>query len=70
MVETRVIHASIVVDLRHARCDQCKVVLRDELATECPTCGAQFDAILTNHVGLDTGLKKKREEAGVSTYSR
>ncbi len=58
-------NATIVVDLRNSRCDQCKVALHDELATKCPVCGACFDAIVSNHVGLAARLQRKREQAGV-----
>ena len=63
-------HASIVVDIRHIRhirCDNCKVALHDEFATECPMCEASFDRIISNHVGLAKKLYDKREKAGVST---
>ncbi|MAV36280.1 MAG: hypothetical protein CMJ59_12580 [Planctomycetaceae bacterium] len=61
--------ASILVDFRNIRCDYCKVALHDELATECPTCGAQFDDIISNHVGLVQRLRSKRDEAGVKLSS-
>ena len=61
MKGARVENAAIVVDLRNSRCDQCKVALHDELATECPVCGAWFDAIVSNHVGLAARLQSKRE---------
>ena len=57
--------ASIVVDLRHMRCGNCKIALQDELATKCPVCGAVFDAISSNHVGLADKLRKKRQDADV-----
>ena len=57
--------ASILVDLRTIRCGNCKVALHDELAKECPACGASFDRITSNHVGLADKLRKKREEAGI-----
>lgn len=56
--------ASIVVDLRHIRCGNCKVTLDDELASSCPTCGALFDSIASNHVGLVDQLKRRRSAAG------
>ncbi len=58
--------ASILVDLVTRRCNNCKVALRDELAEKCPVCGASFDRISSNHVGLADELRKKREEAGIS----
>ncbi len=65
MAQKQVKHASIVVDLRNIRCDQCKVAIHDELATKCEVCGAEFDAIVSNHVGLAAKLYRKREQAGV-----
>ncbi len=56
--------ASIVVDLHRLRCDVCKVALHDELATVCPACGATFDSITSNHVGLAAQLEQRREAAG------
>jgi len=67
MTTTHVIHTSIVVDLRFNRCDYCKVALQDELATACPVCGAHFDSIVSNHVGLAAKLYKVRETAGVTS---
>lgn len=61
--------AAIVVDFRHVRCEFCKVELRSDLATECSVCGAEFNEIVTNHVGLDERLRRKRELAGVPTYT-
>ena len=57
--------ASIVVDLRHIRCGNCKIALHDELAVSCPACGAKFDSITSNHVGLAAKFEKRREAAGV-----
>ena len=57
--------ASIIVDMHNVRCDHCKVALRDDLSTECAACGARFDDILSNHVGLAERLRRKREAAGV-----
>jgi len=57
--------ASILVDLRTIRCGKCKVALHDELAEKCPVCGASFDRISSNHVGLADKLRKRREEAGI-----
>ena len=57
--------ASILVDLRTIRCGNCKVALNDELAAECPVCGASFDRIASNHVGLTDKLRTKREAAGI-----
>ncbi len=65
MTEKPVNTASLVVDLRNIRCDHCKVAIHNELATQCPMCGARFDSIVSNHVGLATKLEAKRAEAGV-----
>ena len=58
---------SIVADMRNIRCDLCKVAIHDDLATECATCGARFDAIISNHVGLAQKIYAKRAEAGVTS---
>jgi hypothetical protein len=55
--------ASIVVDWRHLRCSNCKVALHDELAETCPACGAKFDSVTSNHVGLAEKLEREREAA-------
>lgn len=65
MSEMKAKRATIVVDLHHSRCDLCKVALRDDLATECAVCGAHFELIVSNHVGLAGKLSRKRESAGV-----
>jgi hypothetical protein len=57
--------ASIIVDMRRNRCGNCKVSLSDALATKCGTCGALFDAISSNHVGLADKLRKERQHADV-----
>ena len=57
--------ASILVDLQTIRCGNCRVALHDELAEKCPVCGASFDRMTSNHVGLADKLRKKREEAGI-----
>ena len=66
MKKEHIPRASIIVDLRHCRCGGCKVSLRDELATECPTCGAEFDGISSNHVGLADKLRRRRQAADVT----
>ena len=53
--------ASIIVDLHHLRCRHCKVALHDELAKACPVCGAVFDSVMSNHVGLAERLRRRRE---------
>lgn len=57
--------ASIIVDFRNARCANCKVLLRDDLQEKCDACGAVFDRVVSNHVGLAEKLQKKRDEAGI-----
>ncbi len=59
--------ASIVADMRKLRCDQCKVAIHDDLATQCAMCGARFDSIVSNHAGLAEKLYAKREQAGVAS---
>jgi hypothetical protein len=58
-------HTSIVVDIRHIRCDNCKVALHDVLAQKCLVCGAVFDGVTSNHVGLADRLRQQREAARV-----
>jgi predicted amidophosphoribosyltransferase len=58
---------SIVVDLRNTRCGDCKVALHDDLATVCPVCGAPFDSVLSNHVGVAERLMRRRDAAGVTS---
>ncbi|MBW3542649.1 MAG: hypothetical protein KY476_20490 [Planctomycetes bacterium] len=55
--------ASLVVDLRHCRCGNCKVALGDELAERCPVCGAAFRGVSSNHAGLAKRLREKRLRA-------
>lgn len=57
--------ASMVVDLRHIRCGNCKVAVQDELARTCPVCGATFTHVTSNHVGLADKLRKTRLAAGI-----
>ena len=57
--------ASIVVDLRHIRCGSCKVAFHDESLSVCPVCGARFDSVSSNHVGLAEKLASRRAAAGV-----
>jgi len=57
---------SIVVDLRGLRCETCKVALHDELAKVCPVCGAPFDRISSNHVGLADKLERRRANASAT----
>ena len=52
--------ASLVVDLRHLRCRQCKVRADDQLAERCPTWRAVFDRMVSSHVGLAPRLNQER----------
>ena len=63
-------NASILVDFRYIRCESCKVAIHDEMACECEMCGAHFDDIISNHVGLAEKLRSKREAAGVHLSRR
>jgi hypothetical protein len=58
--------ASIVVDLHHMRCGNCKVAFKNEFATHCPTCLAVFTHVVSNHVGLAEKLQRKRNQAGIA----
>ncbi len=57
--------ASIIVDMRTARCGNCKVALRDDMATECPVCHCRFDRISSNHAGLAKTFRARRAQAGI-----
>lgn len=65
--ETTTNTASIIVDLRNARCSICKVLVHDPLAKTCHGCGATFDRVVSNHVGLARKLQQERAAAGVET---
>jgi len=64
--------ASLVADLHTIRCGGCKVLVDDPLAVKCAFCGATFDRVVSNHVGLAKRLMGQRagddggddEEAG------
>jgi Zn finger protein HypA/HybF involved in hydrogenase expression len=58
-------NTSIIVDMRTARCGNCKVALRDDMATECPVCHSRFDRISSNHAGLAKTFRARREHAGI-----
>jgi hypothetical protein len=60
--------ASIIVDLHSMRCGNCKVAIADQLAISCPTCGAVFDRIVSNHVGLAAKLQEIRKAIGPPVY--
>ena len=65
MTDKHILSAAIVVDMRTIRCGNCKVAIHDDLAVECPMCGAQFDSIVSNHVGMAARLEETRTQAGV-----
>ena len=52
---------SLVVDLRTTRCSGCKMMIRDVTVTHCPHCGAFFDRVTSNHVGLAARVQAERE---------
>jgi hypothetical protein len=54
--------ASLIVDIHHVRCGNCKVRVDDRLAERCPTCGATFERVVSNHVGLADRLTRERSE--------
>ena len=55
--------ASLIVDLKTTRCSGCKMIIRDVTVASCPHCGAVFDRVSSNHVGLANRVTKQREEA-------
>jgi predicted nucleic acid-binding Zn-ribbon protein len=55
--------APIIVDLMNMRCGNCKVMFTDELVEKCPVCGAVFDRVSSNPVGLAARLEKVRQAA-------
>ena len=55
--------AQIVVDMQKSRCSGCKVIIPDELAESCPTCGLKFDRVVSNHIGLAARLQERRAAA-------
>ncbi len=59
--------AAIIADMRKLRCGNCKVALHDELATICPVCSATFRGVSSNHAGLATKLRERRELGGVKS---
>ena len=56
-------NASLVVDLKTTRCSECKMMIRDVTVANCPHCGALFDRVTSNHVGLAAKVLKQREAA-------
>jgi len=57
--------ASLIVDLHTVRCGGCKVAISDPLTLECPMCGASFDRVVSNHVGLANRLLERRKDLSV-----
>jgi rRNA maturation endonuclease Nob1 len=55
--------ASLIADLHNVRCGQCKVLVRDIGADQCESCGAQFDRVVSNHVGVAKKVQALREAA-------
>ena len=53
--------ASLIVDIKSVRCSDCKMLVRDVTVANCPHCGAEFDRVSSNHVGLANKVKKERE---------
>ena len=51
---------SLVADLHTVRCGGCQVLVDDPLAVKCAFCGATFDRVVSNHVGLAKRLMSQR----------
>ena len=51
---------SLVAALHTVRCGGCKVLVDDPLAVKCAFCGATFDRVVSNHVGLAKRLMSQR----------
>lgn len=51
---------SLIADLHTVRCGGCKVLIDDPLAVDCSYCGAAFDRVVSNHVGLAKRLNNER----------
>ena len=52
--------ASLIADLHTIRCGGCKVHVEDPLVVSCTFCGATFDRVVSNHVGLAKRLMGQR----------
>ncbi|HCK52745.1 MAG TPA: hypothetical protein DIC23_05975, partial [Planctomycetaceae bacterium] len=52
--------ASLIADLHTIRCGGCKVHVEDPLVVSCTFCGASFDRVVSNHVGLAKRLMGQR----------
>ena len=57
--------ASLIADLHTIRCGGCKVHVEDPLVVSCTFCGATFDRVVSNHVGLAKRLIGQRTESGI-----
>lgn len=55
------ITASLIVDIKSVRCSQCKMLVKDVCVTHCVHCGALFDRVTSNHVGLAEKVRRERE---------
>lgn len=56
-------NASLIVDLKTSRCSGCKMIIRDVTVSNCPHCGALFDRVTSNHVGLAAKVMQQRSTA-------
>ena len=54
----------LIADLHTVRCGSCKVLVDDPLIVKCSICGATFDRVVSNHVGLANRLNSERSGAG------
>ena len=50
----------LIADLHTVRCGSCKVLVDDPLIVKCSICGATFDRVVSNHVGLANRLNSER----------
>ena len=56
--------APLIADLHTVRCGGCKVLVEDPLVVKCSICGATFDRVVSNHVGLAKRLMNQRSGSG------
>jgi Zn finger protein HypA/HybF involved in hydrogenase expression len=61
--------ASLIVDIKTVRCSQCKMMIRDVTVANCPHCGAAFDRVTSNHVGLAARVQREREAKKVDAQT-
>ena len=54
----------LIADLHTVRCGGCKVLVDDPLIVKCSICGATFDRVVSNHVGLANRLNSERSGTG------